>query len=130
MGSKLSYDIRHLMWDVNRGSWPPSLLLYRFPHQPRLIGVPLFSFYLWCATVRIRVLREKVRLLAVGGVEWKARRIARIWLFWVSSLACSALSSLAAIGPMGTALGWRWNIWTMVEQRPNQHLEKAAPETR
>ena len=126
MGStgKLSYGTIHLMWDVNWGSQPPSLLHQRSPHQPRLIGVPLFSFYLWCATVRIRVLWEKVRLLAVGGVEWKARRIARIWLFWVSSLACSALSSLAAIGPtrMGTALGWRWNIWTMVEQRLNQHL--------
>jgi len=69
MGSRLSYGTGHLIWDVNRGSWPPLLLPQRFPHHPRLIGVPLFSFYLWCATVRIRVLREKVRLLAVGGVE-------------------------------------------------------------
>jgi len=79
MGSKLSYGTRYLMWNVNWGSQPPSLLPLRFPHQPRLIGVPLFSFYLWCATVRIRVLREKVWLLAVRGVEWKARRIAGIW---------------------------------------------------
>jgi len=69
MGSKLSYGTRHLMWDVNWGSRPPSLLPQRFPHQPRLIGVRLFSFDLWCASVRIRVLREKVRLLAVGVVE-------------------------------------------------------------
>ena len=37
--------------------------------------------------------------------------------------------SLADIGPGGMALGWRRHIWTMVEQRLNQHLEGATPET-
>ena len=56
-------------------------------------------------------------------MERRAQRIAGVWaaslmavLGVVVGLKCGGCS-LAAIGLMGAALWWRWNIWTMVEQR-------------
>jgi len=54
MGSKLSYGTRYLMWDVNWGSQPPSLLPLRFPHQPRVIGA---------------VLQRRPLIIEPGGLE-------------------------------------------------------------